>query len=292
MIHRIVIKITTCMVTFLSTAVHAAELASVTHYNDVTICSPPASVYIEELIAIDEEPLSALVREGDKFIYRFSCLPSFAPAVTVRLHVDEAGDGILLIRRVDDRHRGLDNQSNTRLSTQYELNAPEVSKFESLIKSLDFWNIPLNLDPAPDIDGSTWILEGISHGVYNAVALSSPGDNDFRSAGLLLMNYAGLDACEGFGLLGQHELHKLEFVGFLVSGNPPKPVAIVQTPHGQFVRAVAGHGMGTNFGKIEAITEDFIQTTDVIPDGQGGWMERKNRLYRSDSKAQRNNLGK
>jgi hypothetical protein len=282
--------VTIFMANFLATAVHAAELPSRMPHDVVKTDSSSASMYPEQLIAFDDKPLSDLARKGNKLIYRFSCFPSFAPPVSVRLHVNEAGDGILFLNRMYGR-RAIENRMTVRLGTQYEVSGPEVSKFLALVKSIDFWNMPPSLDSFPGTDGSTWVLEGIRNGAYHVVSRWSPEPGDFRGAGLLLMNYAGLDACEAYGHLGQYKLHKLEFVGLIVRGNPPKTFAIVKTPEGDLVRAGTGSGMGTPFGKVVAITEDFIQTTEVIPDGQGGWMERENRLYRRDSQSQRNYLG-
>ena len=33
--------------------------------------------------------------------------------------------------------------------------------------------------------------------------------------------------------------------------------------------------MGSPWGKVVAITEDYIQTSELVPDGEGGWMERE-----------------
>jgi len=293
MIYRLFMTVTIFMATVLAAPVHTADLPSRTHHDVVKTDSPSASVYPKQLVAYDDKPLSELAREGNELIYRFSCFPSFAPSVIVRLHVNEAGDGIVFLNRWGGR-RALDHRQYSREGTQYEVSAPEVSKFLALVKSTDFWNMPPSGNSLlmPGNDGSTWILEGIRNGAYHVVSRWSPEPGDFRGAGLLLMNYAGLDACEAHGHLGQYKLHKLEFVGSIVSGNPPTTFAIVKTPEGDLVRARTGIYMGTAFGKVVAITEDFIQITEVIPDGQGGWMERENRLYRSDSQSQRNYLGK
>jgi Tfp pilus assembly protein PilP len=58
------------------------------------------------------------------------------------------------------------------------------------------------------------------------------------------------------------------------------------------VRVQIGSGMGSPWGKVLEITEDYIETSELVPDGQGGLRERENRLYRRDSKSQRNHLGK
>ena len=291
MMYRLVMTVTIFMATVLAAPVHAADLPSSTPHDVVKTDSPSASVYPKQLVAYGDKPQSDLAREGNKPIYRISCFPSFAPPVIVRLHVNESGDGIAFLNRWGGR-RALDDRRYFREGTPYDVSAPDVSKFLALVKSIDFWNMRPEPDSPPDYDGSTWVLEGIRNGEYHEVSRRSPKHGDFRDAGLLLMNYAGLDACGALGHLGQYQLHKLEFVGLIVRDNPPTTFAIVKTPEGDLVRARTGSGMGAPWGKVIEITEDYIQTSELVPDGQGGWMERENRLYRNDSKSQRNYDGK
>lgn len=291
MIYRPVMTVTIFMANFLVAAVHATELSSKTPHDVVKTDPPSASIYPKQLVYYDDKPLSDLAREGNKLIYRFSCFPSFAPPVVVRLHVNEAGNGIAFLNRWGGR-RALDYRQYFREGTQYDVSAPEVSKFLALLKSNDFWNMRPEPDSPPDLDGSTWILEGIRNGEYHVVSRRSPKQGDLRDTGLLLMKYVGLDSCEAFGHLGQYKLHKLEYLGLLVMGNPPKLFPFVKTPEGDVVRVQIGSGMGSPWGKVIEITEHYIQTSELVPDAQGGWRERENRLYRRDSKPQRNDLGK
>jgi type IV pilus assembly protein PilP len=284
--------VTILMATVLAAPVHTADLPSSTPHDVVKTDSPSASVYPKQLVAYRDKPQSDLAREGNKLIYGFSCFPSFAPSVCVRLHVNETGDGIVFLNRWCGSSRALEHRQYFPEGTQYDVSAPEVSKFLALLKSAEFWNMLPEPDSPPDWDGSTWILEGIRNGEYHVVSRRSPEQGEFRDAGLLLMNYAGLDACEALGHLGQYKLHKLEFVGLIVRDNPPTTFAIVKTPEGDLVRARTGSGMGSPWGKVIEITEDYIQTSELVPDGQGGWRERENCLYRRDSKSQRNDLGK
>ena len=289
--HRLVMTVTIFMATVLAAPVHAADLSSSTPHDVVKTDSPSASVYPKQLVAYGDKPQSDLAREGNKPIYRISCFPSFAPPVIVRFHVNEAGRGIAFLNRWGGR-RALDDRQYFREGTPYDVSAPDVSRFLALVKSIDFWNMRPEPDSPPDFDGSKWVLEGIRNGAYHVVSRRSPEQGGFRDAGLLLMNYAGLDACEALGHLGQYKLHRLEYVGLIVTDNPPTTFAIVKTPEGDLVRARTGSGMGTPWGKVLEITENYIQTSELVPDGQGGWRERENRLYRRDSKSQRNDLGK
>ncbi len=145
----------------------------------------------------------------------------------------------------------------------------DVSRFLALMKAMDFWNMPAREQRLPGHDGSTWVLEGIRKGVFHAVSRWSPKSGEFRDAMLLLLSYAGLDACVTYGLLGQYELDKLEYVGFLSSDDPPLKVGIVKTPDGFLERVRSGDGMGAHFGMVHEVTEGYIEIVEFVRNGRG-----------------------
>lgn len=49
---------------------------------------------------------------------------------------------------------------------------------------------------------------------------------------------------------------------------------LVRSPDGIIHQVRKGNYMGQNYGRITAIKETRIELTELIPDGQGGWMER------------------
>ncbi|MDX1444304.1 MAG: pilus assembly protein PilP [Gammaproteobacteria bacterium] len=51
--------------------------------------------------------------------------------------------------------------------------------------------------------------------------------------------------------------------------------ALVSDPEGAVHRVQVGNYLGQNYGQIVAITETEIRLTEIIPDGLGGWMERR-----------------
>ncbi len=241
--------------------------------------SPKDKWHLYEPTEFQEKRLTDRANGDNPHIYRFLCYPSFAPPVSVRLHVYEAGNGTAFVKRMAHRWYR-DKKPYLRLSTHYAVDTAAVSKFLEMIESLDFWRLQPRRGLVPGCDGSTWVLEGLRGGTYRAVSRWSPEPGGFRDTALLLLSHGGLDACATYDLLGQHELRKLEYIGFMVSGDPPRPVGIVKTPDGLIEKARLGNSLGTNFGQIREITEDFIRITEVIDDGQGGYVERENRLYR------------
>ena len=73
--------------------------------------------------------------------------------------------------------------------------------------------------------------------------------------------------------LEQYALDSLRMMGTLEQHD--KMWGIVRSPDGIIHRVQVGNYMGRNFGKITSISEDKIELHEIIPDGQGGWTERK-----------------
>ena len=51
--------------------------------------------------------------------------------------------------------------------------------------------------------------------------------------------------------------------------------AILKAPDGLVYRVKTGDFIGQNHGKISGITEESVNLTEIIPDGDGGWMKRE-----------------
>lgn len=73
--------------------------------------------------------------------------------------------------------------------------------------------------------------------------------------------------------LEQYSLDQLSFVGHIEKNK--QTWALITAPDNVIYRVLPGNHMGSNYGKILAITEDSIQLTEIIPNGVGGWTERK-----------------
>ncbi len=267
------------LATTLAGSAHTSESPRRNSPDNGVETSPEHKWHLYEPVEFGEKRLTDAVVGDNPHVYRFLCYPSFAPPFSVRLHVHEAGNGTAFIKRMD-RRWGRDKKPYVRLSRHYAIDTAAVSKFLERIESLDFWRLQPKRPLVPGCDGSTWVLEGLRGGAYNAVSRWSPRPGDFRDTAMQLLSFGGVDACSTSDLLGQHELRKLEYIGFMVTGDPPKPAAIVKTPDGLIEKARLGDYLGTNFGVIREITEDSIRITEVVYDGRGGYFERENRLNR------------
>lgn len=72
--------------------------------------------------------------------------------------------------------------------------------------------------------------------------------------------------------LEEFALGNLEMVGMLTRGN--ETVALVRDETGQVHRVGEGNYMGRNHGQVEEVMADRIELTEIVPSGDGGWIER------------------
>lgn len=72
--------------------------------------------------------------------------------------------------------------------------------------------------------------------------------------------------------LESHALDSLRMMGTLEKDL--EIWGIVRSPDSIIHRVKVGNYIGKNHGKIVSISEDRIDLQEIIPDGQGGWMER------------------
>ena len=78
-------------------------------------------------------------------------------------------------------------------------------------------------------------------------------------------------------VLENFDLKELSMVGTLqgASGNL---YALVQDGTGGIHRVRTGNYMGQNYGRIVGVSETRIELIEIVPDGQGGWVERPRSL--------------
>ncbi|RMD79293.1 MAG: pilus assembly protein PilP [Gammaproteobacteria bacterium] len=71
-------------------------------------------------------------------------------------------------------------------------------------------------------------------------------------------------------------LDKLKMVGTLAQGR--QRWALVRAPDGLVYRVGVGNHLGQHHGRITRVSEDRIELVELIPDGVGGWRQRKAQL--------------
>jgi len=231
--------------------------------------------------AFNEYPLGDFARRGNSHIYRYSCFTSFGPPITIRLEIDDSGTGKIIRKQLERRSFPGQAPPQIRATRQFDVTTEDVVRFLALLDSWGFWSRPPRLDLRPDLDGTSWVFEGFKHGVFHAVSRAAPDTGDFHDAMMLLLKLGGLDACTSRGLLGQYDLSRLEYAGWIDSSDPSKNFAIVKTPDGLVERVRVGDGMGAHFGQVTEITADYILVVEVVPVSHGSWTEKPTRVYRS-----------
>ena len=75
-------------------------------------------------------------------------------------------------------------------------------------------------------------------------------------------------------------LDTLRMVGTLAQKN--EVWAIVKAPDGLVYRVKRNNYLGQNHGHITKITEDKVELVEIVPDGLGGWQERRASLVLAD----------
>lgn len=81
-------------------------------------------------------------------------------------------------------------------------------------------------------------------------------------------------------LLEKFGLESLTMVGYLEQDKIS--YALVKDPEGSVHRVKVGNHLGSNFGKITAITKNGIELTENIADNTGVWSTREANLYYSE----------
>lgn len=75
--------------------------------------------------------------------------------------------------------------------------------------------------------------------------------------------------------LEKYSLGSLKMVGTLEREGR---FALVRVPDGTVQTVQVGNYMGTDYGKILQISESRIELLEIVPDSNGGWVERRNAL--------------
>jgi len=86
------------------------------------------------------------------------------------------------------------------------------------------------------------------------------------------------DSTRPKGVLEQHPLEKLSFVGTLQLSDDHTPKAFIDDGHGKVHRVIAGQFIGQNFGRVVKISEDTVYIEETVQDEQGIWMIRPREL--------------
>lgn len=79
--------------------------------------------------------------------------------------------------------------------------------------------------------------------------------------------------CHNREELEQFPIDALKMVGTLKQHD--EVWGVILGPKGTVYRIQTGNYIGHNYGRIHTISEDRIELTEIVPDGQGGWEEQE-----------------
>ncbi len=148
--------------------------------------------YTKHLKALDEPSLWALSRSDSRAtVYRFLWLRSFHHPVSVRLIIEHDRSG-KLVTKITGGAGGYEPGSLI-LNESKPVGKQLTTHFLSQIVGTHFWELETDRQPG-GLDGSQWILEGVSDGHYQIIDRWSPGPKDpLRTLAVTLMSdFAGI----------------------------------------------------------------------------------------------------
>lgn len=132
---------------------------------------------------------------------------------------------------------------------------------------------PRPLDPLP-------VMRQFETFEYAAQNLRDPFSNPLAEQEAISDSSVRPDPTRRKEPLEAFPLDSLDMVGTLGAGG--QMVALVMDPERVVHRVVAGQYMGQSDGRVDAIYENRIDLTELVPDGAGGWMERKAQVALDD----------
>lgn len=113
---------------------------------------------------------------------------------------------------------------------------------------------------------------------YGAMALRSPFDvpTTLTAARVAGNPAAAPDESRAREVLENYNFAALAMVGVL--DRDGRRWSLVDDGAGQIHRVTVGNYLGKNHGRIVTVTESRIDVIEIIPDGEGGWVERPRTL--------------
>lgn len=148
-----------------------------------------AGDYTQDLRALGERALCTGPGAPGE-VYRLAWMPSFEPAVVVR--VERVADGYRLYGKLGRGAAGYETGPVKR-DTVMMLNEAQAREFTRRLEAARFWTLPtLDADAPLGTDGARWVLEGMVGTRYHAVDRWTPQPGPYRSVAEWLLRQSGL----------------------------------------------------------------------------------------------------
>jgi hypothetical protein len=144
-----------------------------------------------DLIAMQEPSLYELSNNAQASTYRFLWLRSFERYIGLRLDIEKTGEALLVVKALDYKGHSPREEEKLAENRTIRISREEVKVFLSHLEKARFWEI-MPYDGSNQLDGSVWVLEGVSEGKYHIAIKLTPTEGEFRTAALFLLEKSGL----------------------------------------------------------------------------------------------------
>ncbi|KQM36128.1 hypothetical protein [Sphingomonas sp. Leaf10] len=152
--------------------------------------APSRAENYRQLLGVAEEPslYQRSLRVGDAI--RLTWLPTFHPAVTVRVEALSSPRPRLIARRLEGR------AGFATSAVAGRVNRPLTPGEATALRALLVAGNPFIQQEAPDTgvrmsDGSGWLIEGVSGGVYHVIERSNPDVGPVHATGMAMLRLTG-----------------------------------------------------------------------------------------------------
>jgi len=146
--------------------------------------------YIKQLSALEEQSIYKQSKNKDLIIFRFTWLRTFHNPIAIRMVINKDGTGVLFAKKTSGA--GGYEPGKLDKSIMKPLNKTEIANFKKLLESEKFWDLPSTTNEQ-GLDGSHWIVEGLSNGKYHIVDRWSPEKGSVRTIGLYFLGISGIE---------------------------------------------------------------------------------------------------
>ena len=119
--------------------------------------------------------LPGLRSQTNSVTWRLTVLPTFNGPSVFRIYLPDNADATLLHKETDGR--GGYEAGSITTNRQLSLPSDRLQRLRSLLKELDFWNVPTTDDNCPIavMDGQRCVLEVADHGRYHVITRNPTG---------------------------------------------------------------------------------------------------------------------
>lgn len=144
-----------------------------------------------DLTAMQEPSLYELSNNAQARTYRFLWLRSFHRHIGLRLDIEKTGEALLIVKALDNRRQNPEDVGKLVENRTIQISREEVKLFLSHLERARFWEL-VTYDGSTQLDGSLWIIEGVSEDKYHIVMQLTPTNGEFKESALFLLEKSGL----------------------------------------------------------------------------------------------------